>query len=89
MSKNTAPSTKTTNAPVQTFRYGLIKAAIWANQADGKTFYSVTVIRSYQDEKKAWHDTTSFGRDDLPLLEKLAAKCHDWIFEAIAADRAE
>jgi hypothetical protein len=89
MSKNTAPTAKTTKAPAKTFRFGLIKAAIWANEADDKTYYSVTFVRSYQDEKKAWHDTTSFGRDDLPLLEKLASKAHEWIYETIAAAKTE
>ena len=28
-----------------------------------------------------WKDTDSFGRDDLPKVEKLAGQAYAWIFE--------
>lgn len=67
--------------PAQTFRMGAVKATIWANQVDDKTFYGVTFSRGYKDKKTdEWKDSDSFGRDDLPRIEKLAALAYAWIF---------
>ena len=40
----------------------------------------MTVSRLYKDGDD-WKDSTSFGRDDLPLLAKVADLSHSWIFE--------
>jgi hypothetical protein len=75
--------------PVQSFRLGSVKAAVWANKTDeGKTFFNVTFARGYKDEKGEWHDSDSFGRDDLPLLAKVADQAHTWIFAEQAKSRA-
>ena len=71
------------NLPVKTFRLGRIKAAVWENQAEQK-FYTVTFARTYVDEAKNYHDTDSFGRDDLPLVAKLADQAHTFTFERLA-----
>lgn len=93
-SKNTpnAPQAKNTsgaNAPIQTFRLGRIKAAVWENEADRKKFYNVTFARTYMGEDKQLHDADSFGRDDLPLVAKLADRAHTFIFERLAEMKAE
>lgn len=36
------------------------------------------------DEANKYHDTDSFGRDDLPLVAKLADQAHPFIFERLA-----
>ncbi len=65
--------------PVHTLRYGLIKVSIWENEAgNGSTFFSVTVSRSYQDERDEWHDTQSFNFSDLPTLAKAVNDAHSW-----------
>jgi hypothetical protein len=69
---------------VRNFRLGRIKAAVWENEADQKKFYNVTFARTYMDDAKAYHDTDSFGRDDLPLVAKLADQAHTFIFERLA-----
>lgn len=87
-----APQPKTpapAPAPIKTLRLGRIKAAIWENTAEQRTFYNVTFARSYMDEQKKWHDSDSFGRDDLLLLSKLADQAHTFIYERMAAHRAE
>jgi hypothetical protein len=75
--------------PVKTFRLGPIKAAVWANEADQKTFYNVAITRTYQDEQKQFHDTNSFGRDDLPLVATVADQAHTFIFEQLAAPKSD
>ncbi len=77
------------NPPVKTFRLGRIKAAVWAQETDSRTFYNVTFARTYIDEQKQFHDSDSFGRDDLPLVGKLADQAHTFIFERRAEGKAE
>jgi hypothetical protein len=87
-----APQTKNATAsklPVQTFRLGRIKAAVWENEADQKKFYNVTFARTYMDEARTFHDTDSFGRDDLPLVAKLADQAHSFIFGRLAELKTE
>lgn len=89
--QNASPAKNTSgaNAPVQTFRLGRIKAAVWENEADRKKFYNVTFARTYMGEDKQLHDADSFGRDDLPLVAKLADRAHTFIFERLAEQKAE
>jgi hypothetical protein len=56
---------------------------VWENEGDQK-FYSVTFARTYVGDENKYHDTDSFGRDDLPLVAKLADQAHTFIFERLA-----
>jgi hypothetical protein len=68
--------------PVQEIRIGRLKAAIWANETEGGSIrHNVTFSRLYKPEGEEWQDSTSFGRDDLLLLGKLADRVHSWIYE--------
>ncbi len=58
---------------------GRIKAAIWENSTDNGTRHNVTVSRLYKDGDQ-WKDSSSFGRDDLPLVAKVVDQAHSWIF---------
>ncbi len=86
-----SPAKPATSAklPVKTFRLGRIKAAMWENEADQKKFYNVTFARTYVDDAKNYHDTDSFGRDDLPLVAKLADQAHTFIFDRFAELKSE
>lgn len=76
-------STKT--RPVHELRLGRIKAAIWENSTQNGARHNVTVSRLYKDGDD-WKDSTSFGRDDLPLVAKVADMAHSWIFEQNGAE---
>ena len=66
--------------PACDFRLGRIKATIWANHAaDGDVWFSVEIVRLYQDAGQ-WHESTSFGRDDLALVAKVADMAFAWIW---------
>jgi hypothetical protein len=80
--------TASPNLPVKTFRHGRIKAAVWENEGEQK-FYSVTFARTYMDEAHNYHDSDSFGRDDLPLVAKLADQAHTFIFERLAEQKTK
>lgn len=75
--------------PVKTLRFGRIKAAIWEHDSERQKFYNVTFARTYLDDAKNFHDTDSFGRDDLPLVAKLADQAHTFIFEQLAKLKSE
>ena len=70
--------------PVHEIRLGRVKAAIWENDTREGTRHNVTITRIYKDGEK-WKDSASFGRDDLPLVIKVADLAHDWIFETAVA----
>jgi hypothetical protein len=74
---------------VKTFRFGRIKAAVWENETEKQTYYNVTFARTYTDAAGNPQDTDSFGRDDLPLVGKLADLVHTFIFERLAESKAE
>lgn len=76
--------TKDKVRPIHDVRLGRIKAAIWANGTENGTRYNVTFTRIYKDGDQ-WKDSTSFGRDDLPLVAKVADLAHSWIFQQGAA----
>ena len=66
--------------PVHEIRLGRIKATIWENETENGPRYNVTVSRLYKDGDE-WKQTTSFGRDDLPLVAKVADLAHTWTYE--------
>lgn len=70
--------------PVHEIRLGRIRAAIWENDTQNGTRHNVTVTRLYKDGDE-WKDSSSFGRDDLPLVGKVLDRCHSWIFEQATA----
>ncbi len=61
--------------PVHELRLGRIRAAVWENSTENGTRHNVTVSRFYKDGDD-WRDSTSFGRNDLPLLSKVADMAH-------------
>ena len=84
-----------TNKHVHEIRFGSVKAAIWKNttaaaEPNGSTVvrFNVTFARLYHDGKQ-WRSTESFGRDDLPLLIKVASLAHDWTYQQATPARAE
>ena len=66
--------------PVHEVRLGRVKAAIWRNEGDYGARHNVTFSRIFKTEN-GWDNSTSFGRDDLPLVEKVADLAHLWIYE--------
>jgi hypothetical protein len=80
MSKANASAKPKANAPVHEVRMGSIKAAIWANDTKNGSRHSVKITRLYKDGDD-WRTADTFGRDDLPLVEKAAAMAHAWIFQ--------
>lgn len=66
--------------PVHEVRLGAIKAAVWKNDTDKGVRYNTTFQRIFKDAE-GWKHTSSFGRDDLLILAKVADTAHSWIHE--------
>ena len=75
-----APKNEGKAKPVHEIRLGRIKAAIWANETENGVRHNVTISRLYKDGDE-WKTSHSFGRDELPLVEKIADLAHAWIFQ--------
>lgn len=70
------------NKPVATKKLGLVIASIWKNEGkDGKAFHSVTVEKIYKPKDgDQWKSTSSFNRDDLPMLVEAVNDAYRWFF---------
>lgn len=73
--------------PIHELRMGRIKACVWDNETPGGIRSSVTVSRLYKDEH-GWKESTSFGRDELPLVQHVLGRAYEWLFDR-PKDRAE
>jgi len=67
------------NRPVKELRLGAIKATIWQNDTTNGKRFSVQVTRLYRQGEE-WKQSSSFGRQDLPVVAKIADQAHSWIF---------
>lgn len=68
------------NKPAHEVRLGKIRVTIWPNRSPNQgTWYSVTVSRSYKDGD-AWKETSSFRRDDLPVVARAIDMAYAWIW---------
>jgi hypothetical protein len=74
--------------PVHEVRHGRIRAAVWRNQTEKGPMYSVTVTRSYKDAEGTWHDSHSFGFDDVLTVAKAMYDCHSAISAMVSRERA-
>jgi hypothetical protein len=87
-----APAKKSvvrSNKPVQAFRMRGISASVFANDVttdDGRelTRFDVSIQRRYRDGDE-FKTTTSFRRDDLPILQLLARRAWEFIVDEEAA----
>jgi hypothetical protein len=77
-----------TKHPVKTIRLGRIQAAIWQNTSENKPFFSVVISRTYKDAQ-GYHNTDSFGRDDLLVVAKIADMAHTAVIQLLEASKAD
>ena len=74
--------------PIHRISLGRIRAAIWSNQnGDGSEWFSVTIVRRYQNEGE-WKDATNYSRDDLPLVRQAADMVHAKLCQLDAKEAA-
>ena len=69
------------NRPIHEIKLGRIRASIWTNETERlDLWFNVSISRVYRDGDQ-WKTTTSFGRDDLPLVSKAAEMAYAWIWK--------
>ena len=76
-----------TKPPVHEIRMGKVKCLIWENVNGDKTYHNITVARIYKDDDE-WKESSSFGRDDLPLLKQVIDEAWMWIYDSAAERRS-
>ncbi len=79
----------TKQKPAHEIRMGRIRATIWANLTDNReVWFNVTVSRLYKDGDR-WQDSSTFRRDDLPLVSRVVNMAFVWIWDQDGAARPE
>ena len=74
--------------PIHEIRLGAIRAAVWRTDGETGPRFSVSFSRLYKDDQGQWKDAASFGRNDLPLLVKVADRVHSFLYENPVAPSA-
>lgn len=73
--------------PVHTVRFRGVSASVFENKTQVQNreviFHKVAVSRTYRDGDE-WKSTTSFGRDDLPVVTLVVQRAYEWILDAEA-----
>jgi hypothetical protein len=73
-----------TNKAFHVIDQGRVKATIWHEKRNGVTRFNVAFTRVPRSEER-WWDTTSFKRDDMLPLARLAEDVHTWICQQLNA----
>ena len=75
--------------PVEEVRIASIKAAIWRNEGESGPRFNVTFQRLFRTQEGKWQSTTSFGRDDLLVLKKVADAAHTRVLQLVGEQRQQ
>jgi hypothetical protein len=70
------------NKPVKKFRVGGVAATVWQNTFDKIVTKSVTLDRSYKDDKGEWKSTGSLHANDIPKAVLALQKAYDFCFSS-------
>ncbi len=65
--------------PIHVIRFGLIKCEIHLRHTRSGDRFNVMISRLFKDGEQ-WRESKQFGRDDLPLVAKIADLAHTWIY---------
>lgn len=76
--------TNESSKPVTEFRSHGVKAAVWTRDKETKegrkyVEHSVTITKSYRDDKGKWHTTDNYFANDLPHLILVASKAFEFV----------
>ncbi len=70
--------TQFNNKRLTTLRDGSLKAVIWENQRDGKTYRTVDLYRTYKDKSDSQlKDISNYSGTELLRISRLANKAYD------------
>ncbi len=81
-------TTQTKNKPIKTLRDGSLKAVIWENQRDGRTYRTVDLYRTYKNEKEdQLKDISNYSGSELLRISRLANKAYDLLIDLRELDK--
>lgn len=80
MEKIAKPTSESANMPIETFRSRGVAVSIFKNVNGPNAFFKTTIQKRYL-EGEQWKTTTSFGRDDLPIVNYLVAKAYAYMLD--------
>ena len=74
--------------PVKEFRMQAIKGAVWKREHEGKTFYNLSLSRSFKvdsegPEDDGWRESASFDLSDLGTVKLICDMADKWIKQEI------
>jgi hypothetical protein len=76
--------------PKKQFRMGLVVASVFDQPTDTGTIFNVSITKLYKNEGDTeWSRSTSFNRDDLPLVGEVSRQAWTWIHENQQSERAD
>ena len=68
------------NVPVKRARSGAVSGAVYSNKAaDGRTYDTVTIDRSFRDKDGNWQSTNSYRRQDMSDLRDIAEEMEAYL----------
>lgn len=75
--------------PEQTLKFSSgVRAKIWRNTAEsGRTFFNVQLRRSYKDKNGNYHDSDSFGHEELLVVGFACLRAYGEVLRLIEAER--
>jgi len=65
--------------PIETLRDGRLKAAIWQNESDKGSYYTVSLAKVYEDREGKLRETNSFSAGEMLRVSELAREAHNVI----------
>jgi hypothetical protein len=88
MDSNTRPKNGQ-NKPVAVFRARGVSASVFENRSEqGAPFHKVTLQRTYKDGAQ-FKTTSTFSRDELPIVAHVAHQAWEFVLEQEAARRTD
>ena len=79
--------------PSVKFRAGAVVCAVWENRINRgertQPMFKATVERRYRDQAGAWRSTSSFARNEIPLVKHVLQQAFAWMIEREQAGGAE
>lgn len=77
-----------TQKPTHELKLGRVKAVIWKNDTTNGARYNAVFAKLYRVQESereegdsGWRESSSFSRDDIPLLRKVADLTYQWMYE--------
>lgn len=80
-------SESTNNRPIHVLRRRGVKVSIFENRSGDTLFHKFTIQKIYRDDHGAWKTTTSYGREDAPIIRLLTDRAWEWILDREEQER--